>query len=43
MRHLTKNMNEGATNANEIELQGGKIQILKFHGVKFKQLQILMV
>ena len=41
MRHLTKNMNRGVANANEIELQGGKIQILKLWSVKSKQPQTL--
>ena len=49
MWHLTENMDEEATNANEIEFQdikskqlqfsSSKIQILKFQGVKSKQSQ----
>ena len=39
MQHLTKNMEKEVADANEIEFQEGKIQILKFQRVKFKHLQ----
>ena len=41
MWFLMENIDGWVANTNRIELQGGKIQILKLYGVKYKHHQTL--